>query len=207
MSDQEHWDGVYGSKSPEAVSWYSPRLERSLETISQLSLPPTARIIDVGGGASTLALDLLGLGFERPTVLDISRAAVDAAKAQMGDDADRVDWIVGDVTTVELPAAHFDLWHDRAVFHFLTKAADRERYVENVLRAVKPGGYVIVATFGPQGPEKCSGLDVVRYSAEGLYGEFGGAFTKLSSSTEVHHTPWGAEQEFLYCLCRRESER
>lgn len=203
MSDQKHWDTVYGSKSPESVSWYAPRLAMSLDIVGRLGLAPSARVIDVGAGASGLAQDLLALGVHRPTVLDISPRAVDTARGRMGRDADRVDWIVGDVTAVPLPAGHFDLWHDRAVFHFLTKATDRRRYVDAVLAAVKPGGHVIVATFGPQGPQKCSGLDVVRYSADGLHAEFGGAFEKLSSATEVHRTPWGSEQEFLYCLCRR----
>lgn len=203
MGDQKHWDAVYSSKSPEAVSWYAPRLEMSLDMVKQLGLPPESRIIDVGGGTATFAQDLIALGFDRPTVLDISQAAVDVARDRMGEAADRVDWIVGDVTQVALPAGRFDLWHDRAVFHFLTEGDDRRRYVETVLRAVKPGGHVIVATFGPHGPEKCSGLDVVRYSADGLRSEFGAAFEKLSSTMESHQTPWGSEQEFLYCLCRR----
>ncbi len=203
MSDREHWDAVYESKAPEAVSWYAPRLATSLDLVGGLGLAPTARIIDVGGGASTFAQDLLAQGFERPTVLDISQAAVDTSRRRMGEDAERVDWIVGDVTAVELPQGRFDLWHDRAVFHFLTREDDRRRYVDAVLRAVKPGGHVIVATFGPEGPEKCSGLEVVRYSADALHAEFGATFEKLSSSTEIHQTPWGSTQAFLYCLCRR----
>lgn len=207
MEKRAHWDAVYSAKGAESVSWYAPKLERSLALIEGLGLPPTARIIDVGGGASTLARDLLDRGFERPSVLDISAAAVDLAKAQLGEFEARVDWIVGDVTSVALPAARFDVWHDRAVFHFLTDEESRRRYVAQVLRAVKPGGFVIVATFGPQGPTQCSGLDVVRYSDDALHAEFGAAFEKLSSSTEVHTTPWGSEQAFLYCLCRTGAER
>lgn len=203
MSDPEHWDAVYGAKAPDAVSWYAPHLAMSLDMIDRLKLPPTARIIDVGGGASTLPHDLLARGFERPTVLDIAAAALEAAKQSLGDDAARVDWIVGDVTRVELPEATFDLWHDRAVFHFLTDPADRQRYVDQVRRAVKPGGHVLVATFGPDGPEKCSGLPVVRYDADGLHSAFGAPFERIDSATETHRTPWGAEQAFLYCLCRR----
>jgi SAM-dependent methyltransferase len=202
MSDPKHWDAVYESKSPDAVSWYSPTLALSLDLMKGLGLGATARIIDVGGGASTFAHDLLGLGFERPTVLDISHSALEAAQDRMGDEADRVDWIVGDVTTVDLKAHHFDVWHDRAVFHFLTDEGDRRRYIDTVLRALKPGGHIILATFGPDGPQKCSGLDVVRYSESGLHSEFGAAFEKLGCITETHHTPWGADQEFLYCLCR-----
>jgi SAM-dependent methyltransferase len=202
MSDSKHWDAVYQSKSPEAVSWYSPTLSLSLDLVRGLGLPGTARIIDVGGGASTLAHDLFGLGFERPAVLDISHSALENARTRMGDEADRVDWSVGDVTTVDLKAHHFDVWHDRAVFHFLTDASDRRRYIDIVQHALKPGGHIILATFGPAGPEKCSGLDVVRYSESGLHSEFGADFEKLGCTTETHHTPWGADQEFLYCLCR-----
>jgi SAM-dependent methyltransferase len=202
VSDPKHWDAVYDSKSPDAVSWYAPTLALSLGLVKGLGLPPTARIVDVGGGASTLADDLLGLGFARPTVLDISHFALEAAQERMGDEAERVDWIVGDVTSVDLPAHQFDVWHDRAVFHFLTEAGDRRRYVDAVRRALKPGGHVIIATFGPDGPQKCSGLNVVRYSESDLHSEFGGEFEKLGCTTETHHTPWGGDQEFLYCLCR-----
>ncbi len=205
MDRREHWERVYSNKAPDAVSWYAPRLERSLEIVESLALAPSARIIDVGGGAATFARDLMVRGFERPTVLDISRAAIEAARGELGAGADRVQWIAGDITRAELPEAHFDLWHDRAVFHFLTDPEDRQRYVEQVLRAVRPGGHVVVATFGPEGPTRCSGLDVVRYSAEGLHSEFGASFAKLSSTTELHETPWGSEQEFLYCLCRVEA--
>lgn len=202
-SKKAHWDGVYDTNAPEAVSWYAPRLPTSLEVVKGLELGPASRIIDVGGGTSTFAQDLLAMGFQRPTVLDISQRAVDTNKRRMGDDADRVDWIVGDLTEVALPAGAFDLWHDRAVFHFLTRDEDRRRYVEAVLRAVVPGGHAVVATFGPEGPETCSGLDVVRYTADGLHAAFGAAFEKLSSTTETHRTPWGSEQAFLDCLCRR----
>ncbi len=202
MSEQEHWDAVYEAKSPHAVSWYAPHLDRSLDLICGLALPKASRIIDVGGGASTLVGDLLDLGFDRPTVLDISAAAIGHAQEQLGDRAELAEWLIGDVTRLELLEHRYDLWHDRAVFHFLTDQDSRRRYVQAVLRALKPGGHAVVATFGPQGPQKCSGLEVVRYSAEGLHGEFGAAFEKVSSLMEVHRTPWGSEQEFLYCVCR-----
>lgn len=126
------------------------------------------------------------------------------AKTRLGSAAAAVHWIAGDITQVELPAGRYDLWHDRAVFHFLTKAEDRTAYVRQVDRAVKPGGHVIVATFGPDGPEKCSGLDVVRYDPASLHGQFGSKFRLLDSLTELHETPWGTPQQFMYCLCRVE---
>lgn len=203
MSRERHWDRVYETKGPDAVSWYAPHLERSLELIELAGLPASAAIIDVGGGASTLPEDLLDRGFGDITVLDISAKALEAARARLGERAGRVTWAVGDVTRVELPAARYDLWHDRAVFHFLTDAADRRAYVRQVLRALKPGGRIIVATFGPRGPEKCSGLDVVRYDDRSLLRQLGPSFERVRCVEDRHVTPWGTEQEFVYCLGRR----
>lgn len=138
------------------------------------------------------------------TVLDISQAALDVAKGRLGASAAAVNWISGDITSVTLESSRYDLWHDRAVFHFLTEAGDRAAYVRQVARAVRRGGHVIVATFGPDGPEKCSGLDVVRYGAEELHGQFGPKFRLLDSVAEMHVTPWGAAQQFMYCFCRME---
>jgi len=201
MSTKHHWEKVYASKPATGVSWYAPHLARSIELIERAASDRGARIIDVGGGASTLVDDMLSRGFHSLTVLDLSEEALQVAKGRLGARASEVTWLAGDVTTVELPAAHYDVWHDRAVFHFLTDSEGRRRYVENVMRAVKPGGHVIVATFGPEGPERCSGLDVVRYDAEGLHGEFGPLFQKVDSMREAHTTPWGSEQEFIYCYC------
>jgi 2-polyprenyl-3-methyl-5-hydroxy-6-metoxy-1,4-benzoquinol methylase len=201
MSTKHHWEKVYSSKPATGVSWYAPHLARSIELIERATSDRGARIIDVGGGASTLVDDMLSRGFDSFTVLDLSEEALQVAKGRLGARASEVTWLAGDVTTVELPAAHYDVWHDRAVFHFLTDGEGRRRYVENVMRAVKPGGHVIVATFGPAGPERCSGLDVVRYDAEGLHGEFGPLFQKVDSTREAHTTPWGSEQEFIYCYC------
>ena len=136
------------------------------------------------------------------TVLDISAAAIDAAKARLGERASSVRWLVADVTEVDLGAQSYDFWHDRAVFHFLRDPAERRRYVSAVRRAVKPGGHVLVATFGPEGPARCSDLEVVRYDADELHGEFGHEFRKVGSLTEMHRTPWGTEQQFVYCYCR-----
>ena len=199
---QAHWDKVYSAKGPDEVSWYRPHLERSLALIRRAVPDLCARIIDVGAGASTLVDDLLQFGYADITVLDISESAIAIAKNRLGDASGAVRWLCADVTKAELPRGSFDLWHDRAVFHFLTAVEDRQQYVRNVARAVKPGGHVIVSTFGPQGPVKCSGLDVRRYSAEELHDEFGGRFELVESSEEVHETPFGTTQQFLYCYCR-----
>jgi len=189
MDKHEHWESVYGRKARDQVSWYRPHLERSLEFIEGASLSSEAPIIDVGAGASTLVDDLLERGYSDVTVLDISAAAIADAKARLGAKANRVTWIVADITSVALPTSRYDFWHDRAVFHFLVDAAARRRYVATVRAAVKPGGHVLVATFGPEGPERCSGLDVVRYSADALHAEFGADFKKIASCREVHTTP------------------
>jgi SAM-dependent methyltransferase len=202
MSEREHWDQVYERRAPDQVSWYRPHLERSLALVEQAKLPPDAAILDVGGGASTLVDDLLDRGYSRVTVLDISPKAIECAKARLCPRAESVTWLEGDVTRLELPAAEFDFWHDRAVFHFLRDEEARRRYVAAARHALKPGGQIVVATFGPHGPERCSGLEVMRYDADQIHGQFGGAFRKLAGFTELHQTPSGAEQEFVYCLCR-----
>lgn len=204
MTTRAHWEDVYQSKAVDEVSWYRPHLDVSLGLIEGAAPDRGRAIIDVGGGEATLVDDLVARGYGDVTVLDISRAAIEVAKARMGSAAASVRWVVGDITDVELEVARYDLWHDRAVFHFLTKAEDRVAYVRQVARAVKPGGHVIVATFGPEGPEQCSGMDVVRYDAGSLHGEFGAKFRLLDSVTELHETPWGTPQQFMYCFCRVE---
>jgi SAM-dependent methyltransferase len=204
MDAQTHWEKIYTEKAPDAVSWYRPHLETSLELIMRMAPGRQASIIDVGGGESTLVDDLLNCGYQSVAVLDISRTAIDANRRRLGKLAERVHWLIADITKVELEAAAYDVWHDRAVFHFLTAAADRVAYVRQVAHAVKPGGHVIVSTFGPEGPTKCSGLDVVRYDTESLHSEFGVHFRLLGSSKELHRTPFGTVQQFLYCYCRVE---
>ncbi len=203
--DENHWDRVYGRKAATDVSWFQPSLTTSIALIEQCQLPRSASIIDVGGGASTLVDDLLGRGYENVSVLDISERALETAKARLGARADTVQWIVADIATVTLAPARYDLWHDRAVFHFLTDPSARQAYVETAARALKPDAHIIVATFGTEGPEQCSGLDVVRYDAEGLHGEFGSPFERIRCHEESHTTPWGSEQEFLYCYCKRKA--
>ena len=201
MNSQQHWEKVYGTKLPDQVSWYRPHLETSLSFIERAAPDRSARIIDVGGGESTLVDDLLARGYGDVTVLDISRTAIEVTKARFGAWADRVEWVVADVTDADLPANAYDIWHDRAVFHFLTRARDRAAYVEQIRKSVKPGGHVIIGTFGPEGPEKCSGLDVERYDTDSLRGEFGRRFRLIDSLNEPHETPFGTTQQFLYCFC------
>lgn len=204
MNAKAHWEDVYRTKAVDEVSWYRPHLDVSLGLIESAAPDRGSAIIDVGGGEATLVDDLVARGYGDVTVLDISRAAIEVAKTRMGAAAAPVHWVTGDITEVELDAARYDLWHDRAVFHFLTRAEDRAAYVRQVARVVKPGGHVIVATFGPEGPEQCSGMDVVRYDAGSLHGEFGAEFRLLDSVTELHETPWGTPQQFMYCFCRVE---
>ena len=199
---RQHWESVYRNKAADQVGWFQPRAASSLRLIGDCA-DTDAHVIDVGGGASVLVDDLLDAGYRHLTVLDLAESALAASRARLGARAQLVQWIAGDITQVELPAARYDVWHDRAVFHFLTDPADRERYVERVLHSVKPGGHVIVAAFGPGGPLQCSGLDVVRYDPDALHAEFGAPFRLLGHQTEIHHTPAGQEQEFVYCYCVR----
>jgi SAM-dependent methyltransferase len=201
MDAKSHWEQVYSAHSAQALSWFQPHAQRSLALIRRIDQGRTCRLIDVGGGASTLVDDLLALGRFDLSVLDISQAALDVARRRLGADAQRVRWLSGDVTRVALPAHAFDVWHDRAVFHFLSEPAQRAAYVAQVRHAVSPGGHVIVATFGPDGPLQCSGLPVMRYAPDALHAQFGGAFELIGHETELHHTPGGAVQQFVYCLC------
>jgi len=202
MDPKLHWEKVYKTKQATEVSWYRPHLDVSLELIEEAVTNREADIIDVGGGESTLADDLLASGYRNVHVLDLSSTALEVAKARLGPDASKVNWLCGDVRTFTFGPHQYDVWHDRAVFHFLTDANDRVDYVRQVAHTVKPGGHVIVATFGPEGPTKCSGLDVVRYDADALHGEFGSAFRLVKHRTELHQTPIGSTQQFTYCYCK-----
>jgi SAM-dependent methyltransferase len=203
MKQREHWENVYKTKAPNALSWYAPHLQTSFSLIERVCPMRKCSVIDVGGGEATLVDDLVGNGYCDVTVLDISAKALKVAKSRIsGASRKFVTWIAGDVTRAHLEEGRYDVWHDRAVFHFLTSAKDRARYIAQVRKAVKPGGYVIVATFGPQGPEMCSGLPVARYDAKGLHHQFGRKFRLMQSTTEMHATPFGTMQQFVYCLCR-----
>lgn len=199
---RQHWETVYRSRAVDAVGWFQPQAATSLRLIEACA-ERDAYVIDVGGGASVLVDNLLDAGWQHVTVLDIAEPALAASRARLGPRAQAVTWLIGDVTRAELPAARYDVWHDRAAFHFLTDPADRACYVAQVLKSVKPGGQVIVAAFGPGGPLQCSGLDVVRYAPETLQAALGDAFSLLGHETEMHRTPAGALQEFIYCRFRR----
>jgi len=185
------------------VRWYQPEARLSHELIRRVATDRSSAILDVGGGASTLVDSLVADGYSNVTVLDIAANALAAARARLGAAAGEVRWMTGDVLDPEIADHTIDVWHDRAVFHFLTDAEDRQKYVDLVMRSLKPGGHIIVASFGPNGPRKCSGLDVVRYSPESMHGEFGSQFELINSFSETHNTPFGTTQELVYCYCRK----
>lgn len=202
MQKKDHWEHVYATKPATGVSWYQEHAGQSLRLIAGTGVPTSGAIIDVGGGASTLVDGLLARGYSNLTVLDLSATALKAAQDRLGASAGQVRWLEGDITAIELPVHAYDIWHDRAVFHFLTTPEQRHAYVQAVLRAVRPGGHVIVSTFAEDGPLQCSGLPVVRYSPEGLHAEFGTPFELLQHEKEAHQTPAGNSQRFVYCYCR-----
>lgn len=202
---RRHWEAVYTTKDEEEVGWYQPDPALSMELIGSV-IPGRGRVIDVGGGTSLLVDRLLDSGFEQVTVLDISGTALAKAKARLGERACSVSWIEADVTTAA-NVGEFDVWHDRAVFHFLTDPDDRRRYVELARRSVSPGGHLIVATFAQDGPPRCSGLDVCRYDAQSLAAELGTSFSLVSVATETHTTPQGSPQAFFYGVFRRQDEQ
>lgn len=201
MDPRSYWEKVYQTKQPDEVSWYRAHLDLSLALIEEATPNHDAQIIDIGGGESTLVDDLLVRDYHHVAVLDLSATALNVAKARLGAAAGRVDWFCGDVTKFEFSPHRYDVWHDRAVFHFLTQAKDRIAYVRQVAQAVKPGGHVIIATFGPEGPATCSGLNIVRYDPDSLHDEFGPRFQLLKHRTELHETPAGVIQQFVYCYC------
>jgi 2-polyprenyl-3-methyl-5-hydroxy-6-metoxy-1,4-benzoquinol methylase len=202
MDRHEHWEQVYRTKGPDQVSWFQAEARLSRELIAVTAPDRNSAIIDIGAGASTLVDGLLGLGYRQVTVLDLSSTALELAKARLGPAAGGVTWQAADVLTAQLPEQAFDVWHDRAVFHFLTDASERLRYVAQVRHAVRPGGIVIIATFAEDGPLRCSGLEVARYAPSALQAQLGADFRLLESHREVHTTPSGATQAFTYCVCR-----
>jgi ubiquinone/menaquinone biosynthesis C-methylase UbiE len=193
---KDHWEGVYATRAVEGLSWFEPEACTSLAMIEALELPLDAAIVDVGGGASGLARHLISRGHTDITVIDISAAALE--RAQDGfPEAERVTWVVGDIREHDL-GRRFALWHDRAVFHFMVSAADRDAYLAAMRRSIAPGGHLLLATFGSEGPERCSGLPVVRYSADSLVAALGEGAELETSQTEDHVTPSGTTQQFLF---------
>ena len=199
MTLQDHWEHIYQTKAPVETSWFEPHLQTSLHWISEAAPDRSASIIDVGGGESTLSDDLLAMHYRSLTVLDIAEAAITKSRNRLGAAAEKINWLVGNVIEVALPPRAYDVWHDRAVFHFLTEPDQRLAYVRQLSSSLKTGGHVVIATFGPQGPEKCSGLVTMRYNAESLQRELGQDFRLVRSSVVEHHTPFGTAQQFLYC--------
>ena len=202
---QIHWENVYAGKGENQVSWFQETPALSLELIERAGATPGSGIIDIGGGASRLADCLVSQGYEDVTVLDLSAAALDSARSRMGDKANRVTWIAADVTVWEPPRS-YDVWHDRAAFHFLTIPEDQAAYVARLRRAVRPGGHAIIGTFAPDGPERCSGLLVSRYDATSLAATLGSGFELIDARRHEHVTPWGATQKFQFSTFRRQAE-
>jgi len=202
-SRQAHWQNVYTTKGENDVSWFQENPAPSLELIDRIGATPASAIVDIGGGASRLVDNLVAKGFQDIAVLDFSAAALDAARARLGAKAGKVTWIVADVTLWE-PSRTYDIWHDRAAFHFLTDPNDRGAYVARLKRALNVGGHAIIATFAPDGPERCSGLPVVRYDAASLGRALGPDFGLVEALRHAHATPWGSQQAFQFSVFRRE---
>jgi len=202
MTDRkDHWEQIHATKG-DAVSWYQPASTESARLIRACGLAPGASVLDVGAGASVLVDELLDLGYQ-PTLVEIAEAAFVRVRERLGGRSRAVQFVVGDITEMDLPEAAFDLWHDRAVFHFLTEPDQRGAYVKALKQALKPGGFVVLAGFSPDGPEKCSGLPVCRYDAQGFAAQLGEGFDLLESSRELHPTPFGTSQSFQYARFRR----
>lgn len=199
---QNHWEQVHQSKAPGDRSWFQPRPDTSLSLIERAGINARSRVIDVGGGTSRLVDELLQRGTGEVAVLDIAPSAIEEAKQRLGEQAQQVRWIVGDVTEAHSPG-QFDFWHDRAVFHFLTDAGDRAAYVRLLEQSVPIGGHVIIATFAEDGPPRCSGLPVRRHSPQSLSAELGDGFALRDTRHEPHETPSGKTQQFVYCLFER----
>jgi SAM-dependent methyltransferase len=200
---QAHWQRVYNERDPREVSWYEREPERSLSSIEATGIDHDAAILDVGGGTSHLAAGLLTAGYTDVTVTDIADSALERARTGLGEDAERVTWIQADLRGHRFDRA-YNLWHDRAVFHFMVTDADRQAYLATLRETLRPGGHLLIATFGPGGPARCSGLPVVRYDADALARALGPGFSAASSTLEDHTTPSGAEQQFLWARFSRD---
>ncbi|BAO45589.1 class I SAM-dependent methyltransferase [Thiolapillus brandeum] len=196
-----HWEQVYANRDEDETSWFQPRPEISLALLEHIGEPRNAAVIDVGGGASRLVDHLIDQGWNRLSVLDIAANALDRARQRLGEKAGKIQWLEADLLEVD-PGDSYRIWHDRAVFHFLTAPEDRARYLQRLEASLEPGGHLIIATFAPEGPESCSGLPVQRYSPEQLSQTLGDKFQLQETVTEEHHTPTGKNQSFIYCRFR-----
>ena len=201
--NKEYWNNIYSTKAADTVSWYQQVPAISLELIESLNLTNSSPIIDIGGGASNLVDHLIQTEFSAISVLDISEKALRLSQKRLGNKANNVHWIASDVTQANFQPKQFKLWHDRAVFHFLTKAENRKTYVRQLKHTLDPEGFALIATFALNGPEKCSGLEIVKYSPESLRKELGADFELIKSITENHETPAGNQQAFVYCLFKK----
>lgn len=198
LSRCNHWENVYNNKEIDQVSWYQENCSTSLDMITNMDLKQKNKIIDVGSGATRLIESLLSRGYNNLSALDISKAALNKAKEQLGETSKLVNWIQADITDWN-PNKVYDLWHDRAVYHFLTQEADRKAYVRTLKKALNPGGHLLISSFGLEGPEKCSNLPVRRHSPEMFDEELGPEFERIESKVENHETPWGSNQQFVFC--------
>jgi len=205
MSDKktEHWQSVYQTKQPTDVSWFRPHLDVSLALLKLAGLTTESRVVDMGAGASTLVDDLLALGVRHVAALDLSATSLEVAKQRLGPRAVQVQWLVGDAARYPFAPSSVDLWHDRAALHFLVDPDDVAAYVANAVRTIAPHGHAVIGCFASDGPEKCSGLPVMRREPEAIAKLFDGAFTLVDQRHEVHSTPWGAPQSFAYALLRK----
>lgn len=197
MNKKAHWERIYHDRTPCEVSWYQAEPKLSLKLIQKTRIEKDAPVIDVGGGASILVKNLHSAGYSDLTVLDISERGLEYAKEQMGADAGRINWVEADIMEFSSPKL-YDLWHDRAVFHFLVTKDDRAKYIKTLKRTLNPGGTLILASFAVGGPVRCSGIDIVQYDAEKLTGELGNEFTLVEEAVETHMTPGNREQKFNY---------
>jgi hypothetical protein len=203
MCNSEHWNQIYSDRATDSLGWYKPHLDTPLAWIDELDLDPRAPIIDVGGGVSTLVDDLLARGHRSLTVLDLSSSAIQTTRQRLGDAAAAVTWLVGDVTEIALPRRYYRLWHDRAVFHFLIQPESRQKYRQAVLNSLEAGGYFIIGAFSPEAPPQCSGLPVQRYDTELLSTTLGEPFELRLHKQEMHTTPGGVRQDYIYCLFQK----
>jgi trans-aconitate methyltransferase len=199
---KKHWETIYQTKELKDVSWFQPTPETSLSFLKQFNIPTTAKIIDIGGGDSFLVDNLLDLGYQDITVLDISAMAIDKAKQRLGDRAGKVKWIVADAATFR-PTEKYDFWHDRAAFHFLTQEQEIESYLDTVQKSIQPTGVLIIGTFSEQGPKKCSGIEIKQYSETTMTERLTKFFEKIRCITVDHKTPFDTIQNFIFCSFRK----